>query len=89
MGIPVAYSVNCGFGWFIVLLATAGYFLTWRRMRERWSFWIILAVGWAFHPQAMKELRHEADAFLAKPASSKQILSQVSSALQGIRQLQL
>ncbi|MBL7165075.1 MAG: hypothetical protein ISS55_01160 [Dehalococcoidales bacterium] len=52
MGIPVAYSVNCGFGWFIVLLAIAGYFLTWRRMRERWSFWIILAVGWAFFATA-------------------------------------
>jgi len=37
----------------------------------------------AFHPQAMKELRHEADAFLAKPASSKQILTQVSSVLRG------
>ena len=52
MGIPVAYSVNCGFGWFIVLLAVVGYFLTWRRMRERWSFWIILAVGWAFFATA-------------------------------------
>jgi len=48
MEIPVSYWVNCGFGWFIVLLAVAGYVLTWRRMRERWSFWIILAIGWAF-----------------------------------------
>ena len=48
MEIPVEYWINCGFGWFIVLLAVVGYFLTWRRMRERWSFWIILAIGWAF-----------------------------------------
>ena len=48
MDMPASYLVNCGFGWFIVLLAVAGYFLTLRRMRERWSFWIILAVGWTF-----------------------------------------
>ena len=48
MDMPIGYVVNCGFGWFIVLLAVAGYFLTLKRMQERWSFWIILAVGWAF-----------------------------------------
>jgi len=48
MAIPVSYWVNCGFGWFIVLLAIAGYILTLRRMGERWSFWITLAAGWAF-----------------------------------------
>ena len=48
MQIPVEYLVNCGFGWFIVVLAIAGYFLTLARMGERWSFWIVLAVGWAF-----------------------------------------
>lgn len=52
MEIPVSYWVNCGFGWFIVLLAIAGYFLTLKRMRERWSFWIVLAVGWAFFATA-------------------------------------
>ena len=36
----------------------------------------------AFHPEEMRELRHEADAFLAKPATSRQILSQVSNVLQ-------
>ena len=41
----------------------------------------------AFHPQTMRELRHEADAFLAKPATSRQILSQVSSVLQNARGL--
>ncbi len=40
--------VNMGFGWFIVLLAVVGYFLTLRRMGERWNFWIILASGWMF-----------------------------------------
>jgi CheY-like chemotaxis protein len=31
----------------------------------------------------LQEIRHEADAFIAKPATSKQILSKVSSVLQG------
>jgi len=48
MEIPVSYFVNCGFAWFIVLLAVAGYFLTLIRMGERWLFWIVLAVGWTF-----------------------------------------
>lgn len=48
MEIPVSYFVNCGFAWFIVLLAVAGYFLTLRRMGQRWLFWIVLATGWAF-----------------------------------------
>lgn len=48
MDVPVSYLVNCGFAWFIVLLAIAGYFLTLRRMKEKWVFWIILAIGWAF-----------------------------------------
>ena len=46
--VPVSYLVNCGFAWFIVLLAITGYFLTLRRMGENWPFWIILAIGWAF-----------------------------------------
>ena len=48
MDTPVSYLVNCGFGWFIVLLAIAGYFLTLKRMGEKWPFWIVLAIGWAF-----------------------------------------
>ncbi|MEE8354172.1 MAG: hypothetical protein V3S10_06900 [Dehalococcoidales bacterium] len=48
MEIPFSYWVNAGFGWFIVILAIVGYFLTWKRMNERWGFWLVLAVGWAF-----------------------------------------
>ncbi len=48
MDVPVAYFVNSGFAWFIVLLAIVGYFLTQKRMHEKWLFWIILAVGWGF-----------------------------------------
>ena len=48
MDIPVSYFVNSGFSWLIVLLSIAGYFLTLRRLGERWVFWIILATGWAF-----------------------------------------
>ena len=36
-------------------------------------------------PLILKELRSEADAFIAKPATSKQILSRVSSVLEGSR----
>ena len=39
--------MNCFFGWFIVLLAIAGYFLTLRRLGEKWAFWNVLAIGWA------------------------------------------
>jgi len=39
----------------------------------------------AFHPEMLRELKREADAFLAKPASSKQILSQVSNVLRQAR----
>lgn len=48
MDVPTEYLVNTGFSWIIVLLAIAGYFLTLKRMGERWVFWIILAIGWAF-----------------------------------------
>ncbi len=48
MEIPLSSWVNFGFGWFIVILAIVGYFLTWKRMNQRWSFWLVLAVGWAF-----------------------------------------
>jgi CheY-like chemotaxis protein len=38
------------------------------------------------HMFKLQELRHEADAFIAKPATSKQILSKVSSVLQSASQ---
>ena len=43
----ISNAVNCGFAWFIVVLSIAGYFLTMKRLGERWSFWIVLAIGWA------------------------------------------
>lgn len=52
IGESVSNVVNCGFGWFIVVLAIVGYFLTLRRMGERWPFWILLALGWAFFAMA-------------------------------------
>ena len=48
MGIPVSYLVNCGFAWVIVGFAIGGYFLTLKRTNEKWPFWIVLAIGWAF-----------------------------------------
>jgi len=48
MDIPVSYIVNCCFGWFIVMLAITGYFLTLKKRGEKWLFWNVLAAGWAF-----------------------------------------
>jgi hypothetical protein len=48
MNLQVVYLVDAGLSWFIVLLAVTGYFITLRRIREKWPFWIILAIGWAF-----------------------------------------
>ena len=46
MSSTVSAAVNCGLGWFIVAMAVAGYFITLKKMGERWMFWIILASGW-------------------------------------------
>ena len=40
--------VNCCFGWFLVILALIGYYLTYRKRGEKWIFWNLLAAGWAF-----------------------------------------
>jgi hypothetical protein len=40
--------VNCVFSWSIVALAISGYLITLKRIREKWLFWIVLAIGWAF-----------------------------------------
>ena len=40
--------LNCVITWSIVALAIGGYFLTLRRIGEKWPFWIILAISWAF-----------------------------------------
>ena len=48
MNVPINYVVNCAFGWFITLLAVAGYFLTLKRMGQKWVFWVVLSIGWGF-----------------------------------------
>jgi len=40
--------VNCCFGWILVALAVTGYYMTLKYRGEKWFFWNILAVGWAF-----------------------------------------
>jgi hypothetical protein len=42
------YLVNSGLCWLIVVMAWAGYFLTWKRTGQKWPFWVILSVGWTF-----------------------------------------
>ena len=39
--------INCVFTWSIVIMAAVGYFITLKRIGERWMFWIVLATGWA------------------------------------------
>ena len=46
MSSTVSHAVNCGLAWFIVAMAVAGYFITLKKMGERWMFWIILSCGW-------------------------------------------
>ena len=46
MSSTVSQAVNCGLAWFIVALAVSGYFITLKKIGERWMFWIILACGW-------------------------------------------
>lgn len=48
MDASITHLVNFSFSWFIVVLAIAGYFLTLKRMGEKWVFWIVLATGWTF-----------------------------------------
>ena len=40
------YYVNCGFSWFIVLLAIVGYFYILRKTARKQAFWPILTAGW-------------------------------------------
>jgi hypothetical protein len=48
MDLQLSYVINSGFCWFIVLMAIMGYFLTLRRLKQKWVFWIILTIGWGF-----------------------------------------
>ena len=47
MDIPPTYYVHLGFAWLIVLLAIWGYFYTPKGAERKWSFWLLLAAGWA------------------------------------------
>jgi L-asparagine transporter-like permease len=42
------YLVNSALCWLVVIMAATGYFLTVRRLRQRWAFWVVLIIGWAF-----------------------------------------
>jgi hypothetical protein len=44
--------VNSIFAWCIVVFSIAGYFLTLKKIGERWMFWIVLASGWALFAAA-------------------------------------
>ena len=48
MDLQLHYLVNSGLCWLIVFIALAGYLLTLRRLKQRWAFWVILSIGWAF-----------------------------------------
>lgn len=44
--------VNSIFAWCIVIFSIAGYFLTIKKIGERWMFWIVLASGWSLFAAA-------------------------------------
>lgn len=48
MDIQSRYLVSSGLCWLIVVMAAAGYFLTLRRLKQKWAFWLMLIIGWAF-----------------------------------------
>lgn len=48
MNLQLHYIINSGFCWFIVLMALVGYFLTLKRIGQKWPFWLVLSAGWAF-----------------------------------------
>jgi hypothetical protein len=44
----IHHLINSGICWVIVLMAVAGYFLTLKRIGQKWPFWIVLIIGWTF-----------------------------------------
>jgi hypothetical protein len=42
------YLINSGLCWFIVVMALTGYVVTLKRTGQKWPFWVILSIGWAF-----------------------------------------
>ncbi len=48
MDIQSRYLISSGLCWLIVVMAAAGYFLTLRRLKQKWAFWLMLIIGWAF-----------------------------------------
>ena len=48
MNVTITNLVNMGFGWVIVAMSIIGYFLTQKRLGQKWVFWIVLAFGWGF-----------------------------------------
>jgi hypothetical protein len=48
MDLQSHYVINSGLCWFVVLMGAAGYFLTLRRLKQKWAFWVTLIIGWAF-----------------------------------------
>jgi hypothetical protein len=44
----IHFLINSGLCWSIVLMAVAGYLLTLKRIGQKWPFWMIIIIGWAF-----------------------------------------
>jgi hypothetical protein len=47
MNFQLHYLINSVLCWVIVLIAIAGYFITLKRIGQKWPFWALLSVGWA------------------------------------------
>ena len=47
MNFQLHYLINSVLCWSIVLMAVVGYFLTLKRIGQKWVFWVVLSMGWA------------------------------------------
>jgi hypothetical protein len=46
MSSPLAYYINIGFAWFLVLMSVWGYATILRKTRQRMKFWIFFGLAW-------------------------------------------
>lgn len=46
MNIHLHYLINAIICWVIALMGIAGYFITVKRIQQKWTFWLVLFAGW-------------------------------------------
>lgn len=46
------FLINSIFGWMLVALSVAGYFVTLKKIKQKWMAWLLMAFGWGFFAAA-------------------------------------